>query len=285
MAKNAMQYSSFHPTISVITSCYNRAATIRACMESVLKQTYDGAEYIIVDGASTDESLDIIRSVQHEWTQDAGTTSTDDTATAAATARGKRHITVISEPDGGMYEAINKGIRAATGDVIALVHSDDVLYDDEVLADVAAVFARTDADFVYGDGLYVDATTGRPVRDWRSGRYSRRKVRLGWLPLHTTCFIRRRAMLRLGLYDESYKIAADSDLLVRYLYENTLHVERIRRYIVRMTMGGLSTDKAKRRAMWREDVRMYRSHGFPPVPTKIMKMAWKIPQFVRAALR
>lgn len=264
-----MQKEPFLPTISVITTCYNRATTIRACMESVLRQSYAAVEYVVVDGASTDGSLGVIRRVAAE---------------AAESSVGRKAISVISEPDSGMYEAINKGIRAATGDIICLVHSDDVLYDDDVLSDVAAVFASTDADFVYGDGVYVDATTGRPVRDWRSGRYSRRRVRLGWLPLHTTCFVRRDTMQRLGLYDESYKIAADSDLLVRYLYEAELRVEYARRYIVRMRMGGLSTNRAKRQAMWREDVRMYRSHGFAPVLSKIMKMTWKIPQFVRAAL-
>ena len=225
--------------ISIITSCYNRNATIRGAIESVLAQDYDNMEYIVVDGASTDGSLDVI----NEYSGRIGR--------------------IISEPDHGMYEAINKGIRAATGDVIGLVHSDD---------------------FVYADGIYVDENDiNKVVRNWIGGRYSKWKVRHGWLPLHPTCYIRRDVMMRLGLYDESYKIAADTDLLVRYLLENDLKVHYMRRYVVRMRMGGLSTDNAKRKKMWDEDIRVYSSHHFKcPQITKVEKMLWKVPQFISA---
>lgn len=246
--------------ISIITSCYNRNATIRGAIESVLAQDYDNTEYIVVDGASTDGSLDVI----NEY-------------------RG-RIGRIISEPDQGMYEAINKGIRAATGDVIGLVHSDDFVYDEHVVSDVMEVFERTDADFVYADGIYVDENDiNKVVRNWIGGRYSKWKVRHGWLPLHPTCYIRRDVMMRLGLYDESYKIAADTDLLVRYLLENDLKVHYMRRYVVRMRMGGLSTDNAKRKKMWDEDIRVYSSHHFAcPQMTKMEKMLWKVPQFISA---
>lgn len=243
--------------ITIITSCYNRAGTIRGAIESVLAQDYGDVEYIVVDGASTDGSTEIIREYEG------------------------RIDKVICERDHGMYEAINKGIRAATGDVIGLLHSDDFFYDTHVLSDMARMFEETGADFVYGDGLFVEPeNTDKVVRNWIGGAYHRWKVKCGWLPLHPTCYIKRSVMMEHGLYDESYKIAADSDLLVRYLYECRLKVVYIRhRYIVRMRMGGLSTDSAKRQKMWKEDVRLYRSHGFWPVPTKIMKMMWKIPQF------
>ena len=182
-----------------------------------------------------------------------------------------------------MYEAINKGIRAATGDIVGLMHSDDFFFDNHVVSDIVKRFEGTDADFVYGDGLFVDCNdTNRVVRNWIGGSYQRWKVKCGWLPLHPTCYIRRDVMWREGLYDESYKIAADTDLLVRYLYKSRLKVEYLRRYIVRMRMGGLSTDSEKRKAMWHEDIRLYRAHGFCPVPTKVMKMMWKIPQFITA---
>lgn len=250
--------------ISIITTCFNRRATIRGAIESVLAQDYRDIEYILVDGASTDGSIDLIKEMIND-------------------KRWKQSFKFISEPDHGMYEAINKGIRMATGDVIGLVHSDDFLYDTHVISDVAAKMEETGCDFLYGDGVYVDAeNTQKPVRNWIGGSYSRWKVACGWLPLHPTCYIRREVMEREGLYDESYKIAADSDLLFRYLYIARLSVTYLKRRIIRMRMGGMSTDSEKRKQMFWEDVRMYRSHGRWGIPTKLMKMSWKVPQFIEA---
>lgn len=247
--------------VSIITTCYNRVSTIREAIESVLAQDYPDIEYIVVDGASTDNSMSVINEYKG------------------------RIAKIISEPDSGMYEAINKGIRLATGDIVGLVHSDDVLSDAHVVSDVVRMFEGNGADFVYGDGVYVEPNDlNSAVRIWKGGKYSKRKVRFGWLPLHPTCYIRRDVMLRNGLYDESYKIASDTELLLRYLYMDNLKVEYLRRNIVRMRMGGLSTSPAKRMAMWNEDIRLYRSHGFSPVPMKLMKMMWKVPQFVKAKL-
>ena len=248
--------------VSIITSCYNRAATIRSAIESVLAQDYNDIEFIVVDGSSTDGSLDIIR----EYVD--------------------RISIIISEPDHGMYEAINKGIRVATGEIIGLLHSDDFFYDNGVIGRIVERMKRTHADFLYGDGLFVDPdNTNKVVRNWIGGGYRLWKVRHGWLPLHPTCYIRRDVMMRLGLYNESYKIAADSDLLVRYLLTGGLTVTYLNEYIVRMRMGGLSTDSAKRKKMWEEDIRVYVSHGLWPTLTKLEKMAWKVPQFVLALLK
>ena len=248
--------------VSIITSCYNRAATIRSAIESVLAQDYNDIEFIVVDGSSTDGSLDIIR----EYVD--------------------RISIIISEPDHGMYEAINKGIRVATGEIIGLLHSDDFVYDNGVIGRIVKRIKRTHADFLYGDGLFVNPdNTNKVVRNWIGGGYRLWKVRHGWLPLHPTCYIRRDVMMRLGLYNESYKIAADSDLLVRYLLTGGLTVTYLNEYIVRMRMGGLSTDSAKRKKMWEEDIRVYVSHGLWPTLTKLEKMAWKVPQFVLALLK
>lgn len=256
--------------VSIITTCYNRVETICDAIESVMGQNYPDIEYIVVDGASTDGSVSVIEKCLRNEKQ--------------KVKNEKFSVKFVSEPDHGMYEAINKGIRMATGDVIGLVHSDDMLYDVHVLSDIVKRFEESDADFVYGDGVYVNAEhINRPVRNWIGGPYYRWKVRCGWLPLHPTCYIRRDVMMREGLYDESFKIAADSELLVRYLYKAQLKVEYLHRRIVRMRMGGLSTDSEKRRMMWDEDIRLYTAHGFRPVIlTKLMKMAWKVPQFIEA---
>lgn len=251
--------------VSIITSCYNRKDTVRNAIESVLSQDYSDIEYIIVDGASTDGTQKAIEEMINDK---------------------PAHIDIkyISEPDSGMYEALNKGIRMATGEVIALLHSDDMMFDTHTVSDVMREMEHTGCDFLYADGLFVDAQrTEKVVRNWIGGRYSKWKVRHGWLPLHPTCYIRREVMERLGLYDESYRIAADTDLLVRYLLENDLKVEYLKRYVVRMRMGGLSTDNSRRAKMWKEDIRVYRSHGFRHVTlTKIEKMMWKVPQFIKA---
>lgn len=251
--------------VSIITSCYNRKDTVRNAIESVLSQDYSDIEYIIVDGASTDGTQKAIEEMINDK---------------------PAHIDIkyISEPDSGMYEALNKGIRMATGDVIALLHSDDMMFDTHTVSDVMREMEHTGCDILYADGLFVDAQrTDKVVRNWIGGRYSKWKVRHGWLPLHPTCYIRREVMERLGLYDESYRIAADTDLLVRYLLENDLKVEYLKRYVVRMRMGGLSTDNSRRAKMWKEDIRVYRSHGFRHVTlTKIEKMMWKVPQFIKA---
>ncbi|MDO4935022.1 MAG: glycosyltransferase, partial [Prevotella sp.] len=154
--------------ISIITSCYNRERTIRSCVESVLAQDYHDIEYIIVDGASTDRSVDII----HE-----------------AIAGHESRVKLISEPDHGMYEAINKGIRMATGDYVGLVHSDDFLFSPQTVGHIVERLAATHADFLYGDGLFVNPeNTKQVVRKWIGGTYRLWKVRHGWLPLHPTCY-------------------------------------------------------------------------------------------------
>lgn len=245
--------------VTIITCCYNRANTIRGAIESVLAQDYPNIEYIVIDGASNDGSLEVINEYRD------------------------RISVIVSEPDHGMYEAINKGIRLATGDIVALVHSDDFLYDDHVVSDVVKEFERSQADFLYADGLFVDAdNTDRVVRNWIGGNYKRGKVKFGWLPLHPTCYIKRSIIELLGQYDETYKMAADTDFLIRYLYEARLQVTYLHRYVVRMRMGGMSTDRSRMKAMWKEDIAIMRKHGFSPVPTKLMKMMWKVPQFISA---
>lgn len=247
--------------VSIITTCFNRERTIAQAIESVLSQDYPDIEYIIVDGASTDGSLSVIKRYAN------------------------RIARIISEPDNNMYEAINKGIRAATGDIVGLLHSDDFLLSPHVITKIVDAFAQTNADLVYGNGLFVDPVhTDKVIRNWISGKYRRWKVRLGWLPLHPTVYIKRDVIRQHGLYDESYKIASDSDFLVRYLWDAKLRVKYLNQYVLKVRMGGLSTDWHNRKRMWNEDVRLYKAHGFWGVPEKLMKMCWKVPQLIEAKL-
>ncbi len=250
--------------VSVITTCYNREKTIAQAIDSVLRQSYGNLEYVIVDGASKDNSLKVIQDAVKE--------------------PGDKEVKILSEPDHGMYEAINKGIRMATGDVVGLVHSDDMLFANDTVQHVADLFQATGADIIYGNGIYVnEEDITKVVRNWISGKYKRGKVRRGWLPLHPTVYIRRDVMLRHGLYNEKFKIAADSDFLVRYLHDiEGLKIVYLNEYIIRMRMGGLSTDKNKMKAKWKEDLTLYKAHGFSPRLTLAMKIMRKVPQFIQA---
>ena len=264
--------------VTIITACYNRKGTIGGAIHSVLEQDYPDIEYLIVDGASTDGSVEYIRELlQHEATE--GKTE--------LIRRHARETRFISEPDHGMYEALNKGMRRATGDVIGLVHSDDTLISNQIVSEYVNCFDLTAADLVYGDGEFVDEKDPKKVmRLWVSGKFRRWKVRFGWLPLHPTVYIRRAALNPEVLYDEQYRMAADTKFLIYYLHEYPLRICYLPQNVIRMRMGGLSTNPKHRRRMFLEDVKIYGDYGFNhPNLIKLMKMSWKVPQFINAILR
>ena len=248
--------------VSIITSCFNRAGTIASTVESVLSQDYPDIEYIVVDAASTDGTCDIVKSY------------------AGKIAR------FSSEPDSGIYEGLNKGLQLATGDVIGILHSDDVFYASDTVSRVVSEMERTHAEFIYGNGIFVKANDPNyVVRDWISGGYVRNNIAKGWLPLHTTCFVRRSVFEKVGYYDEGYNISADTDWLIRCLYVNSLKVAYLDDYLVRMRMGGASTNFRQMKKKWQEDFSIYHKHGigrFIPLSLKIIS---KIPQFIKARLK
>lgn len=269
--------------VSIITTCYNRANTITEAIDSVLLQDYPCLEYVIVDGASSDNSSEIIhKTITHQ-----SYTIAREEGNLKIYTNGSKFVKFLSEPDNGMYEAINKGIKLATGDVIGLCHSDDFIYSQNTVSNVVKKIKDTDSDFLYADGVFVDPKNlNKIIRRWIGGKYSQWKVKHGWLPLHPTCYIRRSLIDKLGLYDEQYKIAADTDFLVRYLLQENIKVTYLHEFITRMRMGGMSTDSSKRKKMWKEDIRVYKSHGFNHVTlTKLEKMMWKVPQFIFAKLK
>lgn len=259
--------------VSIITSCFNRVKTIGDAIESVMMQDYPDIEYIIVDGASKDGSVEVLKEYVAKINSE-----------EFKAAHPRFSFRFISEPDRGMYEGINKGIRMATGDVIGLCHSDDFIFAKDTISHVVKKIEESNCDFLYADGLFVNPVNiYKVVRRWTGGKYTHWKVRHGWLPLHPTCYMKRNLTNKYGLYDEQYKIAADTDLLVRYLLKDDIKVTYLHEFVTRMRMGGMSTDSAKRKKMWDEDIRVYRGHGFRyPTLTKVEKMMWKIPQFITA---
>ncbi len=247
--------------VSIITTCLNREATIRGSIESVLSQTYPDIEYIVVDGKSQDGSLKIINEYKDRI----------------------HHI--VCEADNGMYEAINKGLRLATGDIVGFLHSDDVFYSKDTISRIVKEFENRDIEYVYGNGLYVTFGMDQVVRDWVSGEFDKEKLKHGWLPLHTTVFVKRHIFDRVGYYNEKYKIASDSDWQVRCLYLNDTKVSYIDEYIVRMRMGGISTSFRLTMRKWREDLQLFSEAGLNPYFSLTYKVISKMPQFVYAKLK
>ncbi|MGK0500802.1 MAG: glycosyltransferase [Oceanicoccus sp.] len=202
--------------ISVITVCFNAAETIADTIESIRCQSYADIEYIIVDGGSTDETLSIIE-------QNSDVVSL-----------------LLTGPDDGMYHAANKGISAASGDIIGMLNADDFYADKDVLKDVAAsITAGSDA--VYGDLHYVDRDNPQKItRNWISGPYDRESFRFGWMPPHPTFFIRKKAYDSYGLFVLDFESAADYELMLRMLYKHSLKPSYINRVLVKMRVGGKS---------------------------------------------
>lgn len=244
--------------ISVVTAVYNRRKTIAEAMASVASQTWPDVEHIVQDGGSTDGTRDIIRD------------------------RAGPNVSIESAPDRGIYDAINKGIGRATGDVIGLMHSDDFFATDTVLADVAAAMADPDIDGVYGDLDYVAAEdTSRIIRKWRSGRYDPRRLRRGWMPPHPTLYLRREVFLTWGTYDTSFQIAADYDAMLRYLVKGQIRMSYIPKVMVKMRVGGESNRSLARiLRKSREDYRALHRNGVGGLGALAAKNFSKLGQFL-----
>ena len=201
--------------ISIITVCYNSEKTIGDTLRSVFDQKYENIEHIIIDGGSTDRTLAIV-------------------STAGA------HVAkIVSEPDNGIYDAMNKGIALATGDVVGFINADDFYPGPTVLAVVASAFESSGADCCYGDLCYVkQEDVSKTVRYWRSAPFTLGLFGRGWCPPHPTFFVRREVYKRLGGFDLSFKIAADFELMARYLEAAQITSLYIPQVLVKMRLGG-----------------------------------------------
>lgn len=244
--------------ISVVTAIFNRAGTIAEAMESVQRQTYQNVEHIIQDGGSSDGTLDEIARLSDVSTQ------------------------VASERDQGIYDAINRGIERASGDVVGLMHSDDFFANDNVLAQVASAITDPSIDGVYGDLQYVAANDPtRVIRHWRSGQYQSAFLKRGWMPPHPTLYLRREVFERFGLYDTSFSIAADYDAMLRYLVKGQIKLAYIPEVLVKMRLGGESNRSFERiMRKSREDFRAIRKNGVGGIGTLAAKNFRKLGQFL-----
>lgn len=244
--------------VSVVTTCYNRVGTVSRAVGSVMAQTYHDIEHIVVDGGSTDGSVDAIKACEST-----------------------RISHFISETDKGCYDALNKGLALASGDIVCWLHSDDVFFNESVIEDVVRVFEENDCDMVYADGLFVNPNNPDwVIRNWISGEYSDEKMENGWLPLHTTVFVRRDVFEKSGGYDEDYVISSDSFWLLKTMYKTGIKIFYMHRYVVKMNYGGLSTSFGKTMLRWREDLSVYKRSGISPYKALSQKILRKVPQFL-----
>ena len=230
--------------ISVVTAVCNGAATLPRMLDSLRTQRHGDLDHVVQDGESTDGTLDVLR------------------------AQGLDGMALVSAPDGGIYEAINAGIRRATGDVIGVLHADDVLADPAI-------------DGVYGDLHYVArADPSRVIRHWQAGAFDPRALARGWMPPHPTLYLRRAVFDRAGLYDTSYRISGDYDAMLRFLTTGQVKLAYIPHVMVRMQMGGASNRSfAQMIRKSREDYRAIRAHNVGGIGTLVAKNPSKLPQF------
>lgn len=246
------------PKVSIITVCFNSAETIDDTIQSVVNQSYKNIEYIIVDGLSNDNTLEIVKKYQNNIAK------------------------IISEKDKGLYDAINKGIKMATGEIISILNSDDLYQDKEVINDIVNLFETKNLDASYGDLVYVDRlNTDKVIRYWKSGKYKEGMFFKGWMPPHPTFFVKKNIYDQLGAFNLELKSAADYEIMLRFIHKHKIKLGYLPKVIVRMRVGGMSNVSLNNRIKAnREDKKAWIINGIKPKPyTLLFKPLSKISQF------
>ena len=229
--------------ISIITATYNSADSIQATIESVLSQYDCEIEYIVIDGQSKDGTIAILKNNEPHF---------------------NGRLRWISEPDQGIYDALNKGIQLATSDIIGFLHSDDVFASKSVLEVIQKTFEETNTDILYGDLVYVDKKNQEKVlRYWRSQPFRQSLLSRGWMPPHPTVFMKKEIYEKQGTFDVSFSISADYDFLLRVLKDPSLHCVYLPQVITKMRLGGTSNRNIRNILIKsKEDYRALRKNGF-----------------------
>lgn len=244
--------------ISIITITYNSAKTLRRALDSIQEQHYENIEHVIVDGASTDGTVALIESYAAEH----------------------KNVKWVSEKDDGIYNAINKGIRMATGDVIGFLHSDDVFYSSDSIGKIVHAITSSQADVVYGDLQYCNGE--KVVRRWKSNPFNPRALKYGWMPPHPTVYVRKEVYQQVGEYDEWFRISADYDMILR-IFTAGLKTQYIPEVLVCMEVGGVSNKNTKARlSKTQEDyIVLKKNQVGAGLLTVACKQLRKVKQFLR----
>jgi glycosyltransferase involved in cell wall biosynthesis len=237
--------------ISIITVVWNNEKTIKDAIESVLGQTYKDIEYIIIDGASSDGTVEVVKSY------------------------GNKISKFLSEPDNGLYDAMNKGIALATGDVVGILNSDDFYIDNGVIERVMKEFEKSQADSVFADLVYVKSDNlNKVVRYYDSSHFTPQRFAYGWMPAHPTFFVRRWVYEKYRLFRTDLKIAADFDILARFLYTHKISYSYMKEVLVKMRLGGVSTSLS---SIWINNIEQLRICRQNSIDTNIFKIISKYP--------
>lgn len=243
--------------ISVITTCYNRKHTIASAIESTLSQDYPNKELVVIDGASKDGSVEIIKKYEDKL------------------------AVFVSEKDTGIYNALNKGIQKCTGNIIGLLHSDDIFYDISTLSKIVETFEQTGADLVYANGLYVDEKNLDKVkRIYKAKPFKKKYLKYGWIPLHTTIFVKSEVFEKYGTYQENFQIASDYEISLRWFTNDAIKKVFLNDWVVKMRLGGKSTDMQQQKKKSAEDLKIIKEYGLMNQSTLFAKIARKIPQYL-----
>ncbi len=242
--------------VSIITASYNNVDTIEATIESILSQTYPHIEYIVVDGGSMDGTIDIIKKYNtaiDKW---------------------------VSGPDKGIYDALNKGLEMATGDIVGFLHADDILYDYFVINNIVRVFQADRCHAVYGDLIYVARNDTRNiVRFWKSCKFQPKLLKKGWMPPHPTLFVHKEVYEKYGKFNTSLRIAADYDLVLRFFSQPGFESRYLPHVFVRMRIGGASNKSLGNILLKsQEDYTAMKSNGIGGFRSLVLKNLSKIPQ-------
>ncbi len=244
--------------VSIITATFNSAATVLDTLKSVQSQTWQELEHIVVDGASIDDTLRLLEA-------------------------GKHRGPFVSEPDKGIYDAMNKGIQMASGEIVGILNSDDVYANPTIIEKVVQLFEQTGADAVYGDLWYVDAADMQRVkRKWVAGSYSRESFLYGWMPPHPTFFVRKSVYAQYGSFNLDMYTAADYELMLRFLYKYQIPAAYLPEVMVKMRVGGASNQSLKNRLLANKGDRLaWKVNGLKPYWfTVTLKPIRKITQFI-----
>lgn len=244
--------------LSIITVCRNAAGTIEQTIQSVLAQQGVEFEYMVIDGASNDGTQDIVSKYSEQ-------------------------LTFISEPDNGMYEALNKGIAKSTGDVIGALNADDFYADHNVLHDIASLFTKLKVDCCYADLDYVkDSDEKSVVRRWKAGSYKPGMFLRGWMPPHPTFFAKRNVFEKYGHYRTDYVISADYEFMLRVMHKHKITVAYLPRTIIKMRTGGKSGGSMSNRIVsTKEDIKSWKVNDLKPPPfLTLKKKIRKLGQFL-----
>ena len=233
--------------LSLITITYNSARTISNTFQSILSQSYTNIEYIVIDGNSKDETVSIIKCYEPLF---------------------EGRMKWLSEPDKGIYDAMNKGIRMATGDIIGILNSDDLFYDNDVLKDIVRTFESNDIDCLYGNLDFVDVVNiDKVVRTWKGSQHTAGAFLKGWHPAHPTFYVKRDVYEKYGVFDTSFDVSADFELMLRFIEKYQISNLYLNRDFVKMRMGGESTGSITKIIQGNKNVlRAFEKNGFNVSP-------------------